>query len=194
VSGLRIEVKTESGSQIVNSLDALAARAAHPEMAARTAADWIEAETFRIFSEAANVDGPWEPISKVTAFIRRHRANAPRKGNQPGSDTGRLKGSFRADWNSDGTQFGAGTNVRYAQKFNDGGASDSNIVAIRGFKRKNMRKKTVDYLMHMQSGHAIPPRQFYPSGMSELQSWGYLDEIKDIFRKDFDSLINGGAA
>ncbi len=142
-------------------------------------------ETFRIFQSATNVDGPWEPLSKVTLFIRAHRANSPRKSSTPGSDTGRLKGSFTPQSRPDGTEFGAGTNVSYAQRFNDGGPSDADVVAIAGFRRSNMKHKTVDYLMHMKGGNPVPARQFFPKGMPELQAWGYTDKIREIFAIDF---------
>ena len=193
MSGLRIVVTTTGGTEISNRLDRAAALAKNPAVAARAAAEWMVGETFRIFANAMNVDGPWAELSKVTMFLRKHRANAPRSSNTPGSDTGRLKGSFMPSWSDDGTQFGAGTNVEYAQDFNDGGPSKANVVAIAGFKRKGMKKKMHDYLMHMQAGHDVPARQFFPKDMGELQTWGYVDKVREIFAIDFKSALGGTA-
>ena len=193
MSGLRIVVESSGDDIISDRLDDATHAIKNPVAAAQAAAEWMAGETFRIFENAFNADGPWTPISKITAFIRAHRANSPRHGNQPGSDSGRLKGSFTPDWSSDGTQFGAGTNVEYAPAFNEGGPSEENTVAIAGFKRSNTKKKIKDYLMTIKAGHDVPARQYFPKGLDELQSWGYIDKIKEIFALDFNNRLGGTA-
>ncbi len=193
MSGLRVEVSTDAGATIPDSLDALAAAAQNPTVSAEACAVWLQGEVTRIFSDAANPDGQWESLSKVTMFLRRHRASAPRSSDTPGSDTGRLKGSFRPEWESDGTMFGAGTNVEYAERFDMGGDSEPNDVAIRGFRRKNMKRRTVDFVMHMAGGNQVPARRFFPEGMDGLESWGWLDKIREIFAQGFKPLLGSTA-
>lgn len=215
MEGLRIVVQPSGAPQIEQQLTRAAQKLSKPARAAQMAAIWMAGETFRIFSAGYNVNGPWEGLSKVTLFLRRHRANSPRQGTEPGSDTGRLKGSFVPEWSDDGTMFGAGTNVDYAQDFNDGGPSKANIVAIAGFNRmlgghRNLQgadyasgkvrklshyktQKVRDYLMRMKDGNPVPPRQFFPDGMPELRSWGYVDKIREIFALDIGEALGGSA-
>lgn len=193
MEGLRISISESGGEEISKRLQLAMEMARNPSAAAQASAEWMAGETFNIFAAAYNVDGPWKGLSKVTLFLRRHRANTPRNSDVPGSDTGRLRGSFNPDWASDGSQFGAGTNVEYAQRFNDGGPSEKNEVAIAGFKRANMKRKMKDYIMHMKAGNDIPPRQFFPKGMPELESWGYVDKVRQIFALHFKSVLGGTA-
>ena len=179
--GLSIRITT-NGQEVVDRLDRAAAAVSRPVAAAKAAAEWIAGETFRIFSSGYTVDGPWAPLSDFTKFVRLHRANSPRTGEQMvGRDTGLLMGSFMPSWSDDGKQFGAGTNVEYAPDFNDGGPSKGGTVAIAGFKRKNMRRKGKDYVMTIKPGHDVPARQFFPKGLDGLQAWGYTDKVREIF-------------
>ncbi len=183
---VRVSVEQASGNRaVLDRLDLLISKAKNPKAAAQASAEWMSGEVFRIFSNAFTVDGPWTPISKVTGFLRRHRANAPRASDTPGSDSGRLKGSFFPDWAQDGRSFGTGTNVEYAARFNEGGPSEANTVAIAGFKRSNTKRKIKDFVMHMKAGHDVPARQFFPRDIYELESWGWLDKVRQIFAIDF---------
>lgn len=190
---LRVVVTSTGLPPIDRGLTAAAAAFDKPSRAMRAAADWMVGETLRIFQSGYNVDGPWAPLSKMTMFIRIHRANAPRTSSMPGSDTGRLKESFLPTVDESGSTFGAGSNVEYAQRFNDGGPSVANSVAIAGFRRRNMKRIGKDYVMNLKAGHDVPGRQFYPSGMSQLASWGYLDKIRAIFAIDFNDALGGTA-
>ena len=67
------------------------------------------------------------------------------------------------------------------------------LAAIAGFKRKGMKKKMHDYHMHMQAGHDVPARQFFPKDMGELQTWGYVDKVREIFAIDFKNALGGTA-
>jgi hypothetical protein len=35
------------------------------------------------------------------------------------------------------------------------------------------------------------PRRFFPDGMGELASWGYLDKVRQIFAIDFHNRLGG---
>jgi phage gpG-like protein len=208
MDGIGLSVEIQGGDKIVDKLDKVALTAKNPRKSAQASAEWMAGETFRIFSGAYNVDGPWDGLSKMTIFIRRHRANYPRTGTQPGSDTGRLKGSFIPDFDTDGKQFGTGTNVEYAEDFNNGGPSKANVVAIAGFTRRRpgavyglvggkrvggapVRVKA--FLLHMKAGNPVPARQFFPKGMGEFETWGYLDKVRQIFALDFKETLGGTA-
>lgn len=128
--------------------------------------------------------GKWEPLSKMTRFIRSHRSAAPNRQAVPLRDKGRLAGSITPHWSSTPTQgeFGAGTNVGYAGDMHFGGLTKPSTVLIASFMRRNPRVATSQeaaglagaglklrrsamsrvsaYIMRLKGGHKVPGRPY----------------------------------
>jgi hypothetical protein len=206
---MSLSLTTSGFSKASKALEGAAALAKDPSPPAKAAAEWLAGQTMRVFSLGGH-GGEWAPLSKMTLFIRAHRSQAPRKSAMPGSDTGRLKGSFLPFVDASGAAFGAGTNLDYAQAFNDGGPSKANTVLIKGYTRnapgardaqatayargkvqRLARVKVKPFFMHLKGGKMYDPRRFFPDGMGELASWGYLDKVRQIFAIDFHNRLGG---
>lgn len=207
--GLRLQLTTSGFSKASKALEGAAALAKDPSPPAKAAAEWLAGQTMRVFAMGGH-SGEWAPLSKMTMFIRRHRSQAPRNSAMPGSDTGRLKGSFLPFVGD--KEFGAGTNLNYAEAFQDGGPSKDSTVLIASFMRKapgardaqatayargkvvRMAKVRVNaFFMHLKGGKLYDPRRFFPQGLGELASWGYLDKVRQIFAIQFHNRLGGTA-
>src|SRR5271156_2915333 len=106
------------GGEAINAkLGNLADLAKKPSQPALASVVQLIGDTLRNFASQGNPKGPWDKLSGVSIFIRRHRAARPRKeGPYPiGNDTGRLRGSIARVFSEDGNLFGVGTNVEYAK-------------------------------------------------------------------------------
>jgi len=122
----------------------------------------------------------WPGLSRMTRFVRSHRAGAKNTVAMPLRDKGRLMGSItpHAKLTAQGGEFGAGSNVGYAGRMHFGGKTQPNTVAIAAFTRRNPRVATraealsgvklgrsafsrvSAYTMRLKGGHDIPPRPF----------------------------------
>jgi len=211
MSGLQVSLTTSGFSTANKRLEGAAALAKNPSPPAKAAAEWLAGKTMQTFALDGHM-GEWAPLSKMTMFLRKYRSQSPRASSMPGSDTGRLKGSFVPFVDSDGGAFGAGTNLDYAEAFQDGGPSKANTVLIAQFTRNapgarsaqatayargkvsKLQRVTVHpFFMHMKGGATYPERRFFPEGMSGLSSWGYLDKIREIFALEFGNRLGGTA-
>ncbi len=190
------------GSGPPPNLGRLAAAFKNPSPAGKAAAEWIAGQTMRTFDTGGH-GGEWQPLSRLTLFIRYHRANMPRKSDKPMSDTGRLKGSFTWACSDDGKQVMVGTNVEYAPAMQEGGPSPESSVTIGKFSRRRPGSKigyvmgrkrytgggpvTVRaYVMTIHAGHNVPARPFFPpAGVSGLRDWNYLDPLRQIYALKF---------
>ena len=108
----------------------------------------------------------WEPLHKLTRFIRRFRVHAPAGTGKMMilQDRGRLKGSlmpgiFETDKQAVAT---VGTTVDYAKKHQLGGRSESSRVTIKNprYNRYSKPKGKKTYEMKIKAGHTIPKRPF----------------------------------
>lgn len=211
MSGLRVSLTTSGFSKASKRLEGAAELAKNPSPPAKAAAEWLAGKTMQTFALGGH-DGEWAPLSNVTMFIRKYRSQSPRNSSTPGSDTGQLKGSFVPFVDSDGGAFGAGTNVDYAADFEDGGPSKPNTVLIGQFTRRAPGAKAAQVLaytrgkvqratrvtvhpffMHFKGGSNVPARRFFPDGMSDMRSWGYLDKVRQIFALEFGDRLGGTA-
>lgn len=203
--GFKLVIAAKGFSKVTQKLAKIAEVAQRPSVPSMQASVWITGQTIQTFSAGGKPE-KWAPISIMTAFIRSHRASKRTDSMAPMNDSGRLKGSFIPVLTDDGNQLGAATNVEYAGLMQSGGVSTANTVKIGSFKRrlpgsKGMvgftaggRKKyargsfvTVEaYTMKLKGGATIPARPFFPEGLSELQSWGYLGKIQQIFNDYFN--------
>lgn len=208
MAGFKLSIAIKGYSQATKRLEKLFAVAKRPSVPAMQSAVWLVGQTIKAFEEGGHPE-KWVPISMMTSFIRAHRAKAPTDSKLPLNDSGRLKGSFFPVIESDGNSFGASTAVEYAPMMQAGGKSDAGDVDIAGYVRRIpgravglVRGKTVGtgrvrpYTMHLKGGSDVPPRPFFPDGVSELQGWGYHETIKQIFADYFNDTWNsvGGTA
>ena len=207
--GLRLSLTTSGFSSASKALGGAAALAKNPSPPAKAAAEWLAGKTIQVFALGGH-GGEWAPISKMTSFLRKYRSQAPRNGGLPGSDTGRLKGSFLPFVDADGGQFGAGTNVEYAEAFQEGGPSKANTVLIGQYTRRAPGARNAQaiaysrgklqraakvvvhpFFMHLKGGALYPERKFFPDGVDGLASWGYLDKVREIFSIEFHNRLGG---
>ncbi len=84
----------------------------------------------------SGAENNWEPLSSVTLFVRRHRANSPTKSDQPLNDKGLLRNSNFPFSRDGGSEFGIVNNLKHASLQNFGGRSPGSDVVIRNFSRR----------------------------------------------------------
>jgi phage gpG-like protein len=131
----------------------------------------------RNFKSSSPKQNDWEPLSPLTLFIRKHRAASPNAKALILSDKGLLRNANFPFVRAAGQEFGIVNSIKYAGDMNFGGTTKAQDILIRGFKRKNMKKKMKDYTMHLTGGRAIPARPFFPT------SDEYMPGLMLIIRK-----------
>jgi len=131
----------------------------NPRPAMKMIATQLYRSVMKNFEEEGTDKVKWEPLSKITRFIRRHRQSAPNKtGNiKKLQDKGILRQSIYPETGEDYAV--VSTNVKYAGKLNFGGVSEPNEVEIAPYQRKD-GTKVRGYTMHLKGGHKIPARPF----------------------------------
>jgi phage gpG-like protein len=206
MAGLKLLIAVKGFSKASKKLERGMKLVKNPSVPMRQAAVWLVGQTIKVFDDQGHPE-KWAPLSLMTLFIKAHRANGPKDIDpQIGSDTGRLKGSFIPVVTEDESKFGASTNVEYAADFNGGSVTESRDVAISSFIRKRGARQARDYargsltkaservrayILHLKGGMPVPPRQFFPNGVSELDEWGYLPKIRKIFSQYFNQELGG---
>jgi phage gpG-like protein len=206
MAGIKLSIAVKGFSKASKKLEKAIGIVKRPSVPMREAAIWLVGQTIKVFDDQGRPE-KWAPLSLMTLFIRAHRADSPKNPDgQIGSDTGRLKGSFLPVVTDDESKFGASTNVEYASGFNGGDVTESRDVAISSFMRKRGARQGADYargsltkaservrayVMHLKGGLPVPPRQFFPNGLGELESWGYLPKIREIFSQYFNQELGG---
>ena len=205
--GIALRVSISGMDKIKAKLAKLQGDLKNPQIPLYQAAVKVTEETQRNFKEGGRPEA-WAPLSKISLFIRAHRADGPKRtgGTKPLSDTGRLKGSMNPFVGEDGKSFGITTNVEYAALMQNGGISDASVIPISSYVRKlpvnsigrslgetRTRKsgkpatgRVRAYDLHLQGGATIAARPFFPRGLSELSAWGYSEKIKRIFSDFFN--------
>lgn len=203
--GVKLVIAVEGFSQASKGLEKLAAVVQRPFIPSQQSAVYLAGETIRAFEEGGRPE-KWAPLSLMSLFIRQRRKSAPTNSTKPMNDHGRLKGSIFPVVEDEGEMFGAATNVEYASLMQRGGVSTPSEIEIGGFTRrlpetsarsltglatwaKAIRGKQLaagsvrvkPYILRLKGGARVPARPFFPEGMSQVQSWGYLTRIREIF-------------
>ncbi len=199
-TGITLRLAVSGYSQVSKKLERSLGIAKRPLVPAQQAAVWLTGQTTRVFEEEGRPE-KWAPLSLMTLFIRAHRAKNKNTDALIMNDTGRLKGSFLPVIADDGNMFGASTNVGYASLMQDGGRSELQEIHIASFTRKSnsakaRKRQSKAYARGslvaatervkaytMQLSAKVPARPFFPRGMGQLNTWGYHDKIKQIFRE-----------
>lgn len=203
--GFKLVLVAKGFSSAAQKLSKIAAVAERPSVPIMQATVWMTGQTIQNFEEGGRPE-KWAAISSMTAFIRSHRKSSPTESRLPLNDSGRLKGSFVPVQTEDGSRMGVATNVEYAGLMQTGGKSGASQVEIARFKRRLPGSKGVvgfvagrkaysrggfvsvrPYTINFKGGLEIKARPFFPDGMSELQSWGYLGKVQQIFNDYFQN-------
>lgn len=197
--GSSLQIAVTGYSKASKRLEKLLGIVQRPSVPAMRCAAWLTDQTVLAFTLQGHPE-KWAPLSMMTLFIRAHRKGPKNLTDNVGSDFGRLRGSFFPVMEKGGNVFGSATGVAYAADFQEGGLSKRRDVPISSFMRKRAvgfqhagKKGSLylgmvrvrRYIMHLKGGAPIPPRPFFPVGMTELETWGYLQKVREIFRQYF---------
>lgn len=141
----------------------------------------------RAFASNSEKARKWEPLSPVTLFIRRHRANAPTSSARPLNDRGLLRNANFPFVRKGGDEFGVVNNLAYAATQQSGGHVPPSQVLIKNFKRRTRTglSKVIKkfYVMKLKGGK-VPARPFFPDKEE------YLPGIKLIMNMHAKGALN----
>ena len=187
------EVSLEGWQEVQANLADLHRDLTSPEVPSMKCALFMQGRVIRAFDEGGLME-PWEPLSMFSRFVRMHRASKRNDDPQVMSDTGQLKNSFIPFVDEGGAVSGVGTILDYAPLMQNGGPGEGGDIEIGGFTRRApgrsiglvSGKKTGDvrvspYTMHVQAGHYIPARPFFPRDGADIDQLGWVDIFADIF-------------
>ena len=210
-----LSVSLDGWEEAKANLDSLKIDLENPVVPAMQCSLFMQGEVLKAFDEGGLVE-PWEPLSMMTKFIRRHRASAPNSDPHILADTGNLKNSIMPFIDEGGLVAGLSTVVEYAPLMQMGGTSSPNTVQIGPFTRRApgggsamVQTSTWDYKSNTMSkpskssdsvdvkgytmemgGDYVPARPFFPRDTNDIQALGWDEKFVSIF----SDWISGGRA